>query len=287
MKAPVLYGAIALCLIACSRPDSALFGPDAPESSAGDSGSGGTSPTTGGAETSGGSLAQGGTTAEPNGGTDAGGTSAGGTQPGGGNAGEPTEMPGDAGEGSGGSNTPPDPPMPVCGNGIIETGEQCDDAGQAGMDGCEKCQVNCMHFGAGAVKSDDHHCYRGYDEETFEGAVAACKERGAHLVTITSAAENEVVSDLVNSSKFIGGWEDLGLMEEGQGDYGWITGEALSYTNWAQGEPDQDNFSCSGWGNQRCYEHCLIMNGQGTWEDHRCDQPDGYACEWEPAGVVK
>jgi cysteine-rich repeat protein len=175
----------------------------------------------------------------------------------------------------------------VCGNGIIEAGEQCDDANRAGMDGCDKCMVNCAHLGAGAVKSDDHHCYRGYDEATFERAVAACKERGAHLVTITSAAENTIVRQLVNSSKFIGAWEDLSPMVEGNGDYAWVTGEALSYTNWAQGEPDLDNYSCSGWGNQRCYEHCLIMNGQGTWEDHRCDQPDGYACEWEPAGTVK
>ncbi|RYZ05143.1 MAG: hypothetical protein EOO73_21305 [Myxococcales bacterium] len=292
MKATALYGAIALCVFACNRPDSALFSEDVPENSGGNGASGGKSPAggskaSGGAEASGGTSAQGGTAAQPSGGMQAGGTTTGGTEPGNGSAGEPTEMPGGAGEGAGGMETPPDPPAPVCGNGIIEANEECDDADHAGMDGCQKCQVMCAHFGAGTVESEDHHCYRGYDQATFEGAVAACEERGAHLVTITSAAENAVVRELVNSSKFIGGREQLDPMEEGEGDYTWVTGEALSYTNWAQGEPDLDNYACSGWNNQRCYEHCLIMNGQGAWEDHRCDQPDGYACEWEPAGTTQ
>ena len=39
------------------------------------------------------------------------------------------------------------------------------------------------------------------------------------------------------SSKFIGAWEDLGLMEAGEGDYGWVTGEALGYTRFAACTP--------------------------------------------------
>ncbi len=302
MKAHVLYGALALCVFACNRPDSALFGPDAPppEGEGGSSGtaSGGSAPSSvGGSDaSSGGSLSEGGSAAAPS----TGGTDAGGTEPGGGSAGEPTEMPGGAGQATGGTgqttggtgqttggtDNPPDPPAPVCGNGVIEMGEECDDSNRAGMDGCEKCKVSCAHFGVGTVKSEDHHCYAGYDQAAFEGAVTFCKARGAHLVTISSAAENAIVQKLVSSSKFIGGFEDVGLNEEGKGDYRWITGEPLSYTNWAQGEPDMDDDNCLGWGNQRCYEHCLAMVGQGKWEDRRCDQLDGYVCEWEPAGSV-
>lgn len=286
MKALALSGVVALCVLACNRPDSAIFGPDVPDT--GDMGGGGTDEIpSGGSQASGGSSSNGGSGAQPGAGTAGGGSSNGGTEPGGGTSsggstnvgGEPTD-PGAAGEGMGG--TLPDPPDPVCGNGIIEKGEECDDAGQAGMDACMDCKVRCEHYGAGTLKSDDFHCYRGYDQASFEGAVQACEERGAHLVTITSAAENTVVRQLVNSSKFIGAFEDVDPMVEGEGVYGWVTKEPLSYTNWSQGEPDQDDYSCSGWGNQRCYEHCVIMNGQGTWEDHRCDQPDGYVCEWEP-----
>jgi cysteine-rich repeat protein len=287
MKAYALYGALALGVSACNLPDTALFGPDAPEITPGVGANGGTLPPSGGTGASGGSGAQGGNAAQPSGGTDAGGTPSGGTDPGNGSAGEPPGAPGAAGEGGAGPALPPEPPVPQCGNGVIETGEECDDAGQAGMDGCEQCQVICSHFGAGTVESDDHHCYAGYDEAAFEAAVAACEERGAHLVTIASAAENELVRQLVDNSKFIGAWEDVGPMEKGTGTYSWITGERLDYTNWSQNEPDRDEVLCSDWGLQRCYEHCVTMDGQGRWEDSSCERSDGYVCEWEPAQSAK
>jgi cysteine-rich repeat protein len=282
MKAYALHSAIALSVIACNLPDSAVFGPGAPISTGGLGASAGTSSTPGGTEAGGGSPAQGGavqggTSAQPSGGTEAGGTEAGA-----GSAGEPAEMPGAAGEGQGGVGAPPEPPKPVCGNGIIEAGEECDDANRAGMDGCEKCQVMCAHFGPDTVKSKDFHCYGGYDEADFEGAVKACEGRGGHLVTISSAEENALVRGLVNDSKFIGGWEDVAQTEAGKGNYGWITGEPLSYENWAQREPTMDQFWCGLLGLERCYEHCMVMNRQGTWEDRRCDQQGGYVCEWGP-----
>lgn len=292
MKLHALYGAIALGVIACNRPDSAVFGPDAPPlDTAGVGGTGGSTPPSGGAPAasgSSGSSSPGGGTTPPSGGTESAGGSSGGTEPDNG-GGEPAELPGSAGEGMGGAATPPDPPAPVCGNGLIEAGEECDDAGRAGMDGCDKCKVMCAHYGAGTVKSSDNHCYRGYDEATFEGALAACEKAGAHLVTISSATENALVRELVNDSKFIGGWEELREGERGSGAYGWVTEEPFTYVNWAQGEPDMREVSCGGiiWNSQRCYEHCLVMDGKGTWNDARCDQADGYVCEWEPPAAGK
>ncbi len=204
--------------------------------------------------------------------------------------------PGDGGEGPGAGGAPEEPPVPdkpVCGNGKIEAGEQCDDGGAAGQDGCEACKVVCSHFGQGALTSADYHCYVGFDEADFAGAVADCTKRGAHLVTITNAEENALVRKLVNTSKLIGGFEDVAANEKGTGTYGWVTGEAMSYQNWADTEPNRKEYRCGGGislpgpggSNDRCYEHCLGMNGQGRWEDRRCDEPDGYVCEWVPAGL--
>jgi cysteine-rich repeat protein len=191
-----------------------------------------------------------------------------------------------AGGGTGGK---PEPPEPVCGNGKLEAGEECDDAGHEGKDGCDaSCQVVCSHFGEGSVKSEDAHCYLGFDENDFEGATADCAARGGHLVSISSAAENEIVSTFVRNSKWIGGFEDVAITNPGDGLYEWVTGEPFAYENWADEEPDRAEFRCSSGGGSgvaiRCYQHCALMQGGGTWIDSRCDMADGYVCEWEPAG---
>jgi cysteine-rich repeat protein len=181
--------------------------------------------------------------------------------------------------------TPPDPP--VCGNGKLEVGEECDDARREGKDGCSAaCKVVCADFGEDVEASADHHCYAGYDEATFERAQAACEELGAHLVTIGSAAENDLVRGFVSTSKFIGAFEDVELTSEEAAEYEWITGEALSYENWDSQQPDRTGERCATYSNNaRCFEHCAAMQGDGTWADQRCDVADGYVCEWEPAGA--
>jgi cysteine-rich repeat protein len=174
----------------------------------------------------------------------------------------------------------------VCGNGKLELGEQCDDAGHGGRDGCSsECHVVCSDFGTNVEASPDHHCYAGYDEADFETAQADCEERGAHLVSIGSSAENEIVRELVDSSKFIGAFENVGLSSGAAGTYEWTTGEAFGYQNWGDEQPDRAGARCDqGSKNSRCYEHCAFMLGDGTWADQRCDLSDGYVCEWEPAG---
>ena len=63
--------------------------------------------------------------------------------------------------------------------------------------------------------------------------------RGGRLVTIRSKAENDwlaqnILSNAVNSS---GAW--IGLTDEGsEGQWRWISGEPVSYTNWNVGEPN-------------------------------------------------
>jgi cysteine-rich repeat protein len=172
----------------------------------------------------------------------------------------------------------------VCGNGKLEVGEECDDGGHAGKDGCSAdCKVTCADFGAGHVESDDHHCYIGYDQADFAGSEAACSMRGAHLATISSEGENKLVHGLVHNSKWLGGMEDVPSTTMGSGAYAWITGEPFTFTNWAPKEPNQAKARCST-SIGTCYEHCLSMLGDGTWADERCDMVDGYVCEWEPAG---
>jgi VCBS repeat-containing protein len=73
-----------------------------------------------------------------------------------------------------------------------------------------------------------------------EAAAAKMSFLGAtgHLVTITSAAEEEFLT-----SGLLSNWVEnpvfIGLTDRAvEGDFRWITGEPLTYTNWNAGEPD-------------------------------------------------
>jgi len=191
--------------------------------------------------------------------------------------------------GAAGSGEPQKPPVPVCGNGILEAGEQCDDAGHTGPDGCDaSCKVVCSQYGAGTVESEDYHCYAGYNAADFTGSQQDCVKRGAHLATISSAAENKIARALVDNSKWIGGYEDVPLTSAGTGNYIWLGGDPVSFSNWAPHQPDAAGAHCAGGGggpNTLCYQHCISILGDGTWANHRCDISDGYVCEWDPAGT--
>lgn len=300
MKANVRYGAVALLWIAaCNRPDAALFD-DVPGDDVNGTGGSTTAGTT--ASVAGSSTDAGGTgaTASVGGSAPKAGSSgdvdaAGGPSPPDGMAGAPDNVAGSSNNvaGTAGTGEPPKPPEPVCGNGKLEAGEECDDSGHSGKDGCDACKVVCSDFGSDTLESDDHHCYNGYDAATFDGAIAACKERGAHLATVSSEAENKLAQKFVNNSKWLGGFEDVASNVQGTGNYGWLTEEPFTYTNWAKAQPDQAKVRCEGGIGSgpgpgpaaSCYQHCVSMLGDGTWTDERCEVSDGYVCEWEPAGT--
>ncbi len=189
-----------------------------------------------------------------------------------------------ASELGGAAGSPQPPPAPVCGNGMLEDGEQCDDAGHTG-NGCDaNCKVVCSQHGQGVLESEAHHCYAGYNLADFAGSQQDCVKRGAHLATISSAAENKLARGLVNNSKWLGGSEAVSEMSPGTGSYSWLTGEPFDFSNWAPQEPTHAEFHCAG-SNAPCYAHCIVMLGDGTWAARRCDVVDGYICEWEPAGT--
>jgi large repetitive protein len=166
----------------------------------------------------------------------------------------------------------------VCGNGVREGREECDDGNAAPGDGCEpSCKLTCGS-GTGAdratVDAASGHCFAAYDgvHHSYQEAAALCAGFGGHLATIGSDAEDDAAFAAVHAGDhpWLGG-DDLAI----EGTFRWTTGESMAgYTNFAAGKPDNA-------GNA----DCLRYLSDGTWTDTGCDGAavSGALCELELA----
>lgn len=82
------------------------------------------------------------------------------------------------------------------------------------------------------------HIYELYDKPTsWETAKLVCENKDGHLATITSSEEEKVIESLIRYGKRT--FYNVGATNlENVNEWKWITGESMSYTNWAIGEPN-------------------------------------------------
>ena len=105
-----------------------------------------------------------------------------------------------------------------------------------------------------------------FAELSWQDAATACQNRGAHLVTIADAAEQDFVARLAPGQFWIGARDDAL-----DGSFTWSTGEPAVYTAFAAGEPDHDAGA-----------QCLLMGIDEGWHDRPCADGNAYVCEIEP-----
>jgi len=168
----------------------------------------------------------------------------------------------------------------VCGNGVREgSHEECDDGNATQGDGCESsCKLTCGS-GTGAdratVDAASGHCFVAYDgvQHSYQAAAAMCTAAGGHLPTISSAAEDAAARAAVHAgdTPWLGA-DDIAI----EGKFSWLSGEALSYSNFHAGKPDNA-------GNADCVQYL----SDGTWSDAPCSGAatgvTGTVCEFELA----
>ena len=113
--------------------------------------------------------------------------------------------------------------------------------------------------------------YFGQELLSWQDAAIQCGRHGAYLADITSAAENEYVTEeaeKIGGSYWVGGTD---IFSEGE----WIWTSKMQtmggLTFWSSGQPD----------NARSSEHCLQINfgSDKGWNDHKCDYKGKYLCE--------
>jgi hypothetical protein len=126
------------------------------------------------------------------------------------------------------------------------------------------------------------HTYFVLEGTTWEAAQAEAATLGGNLVTINDSAENQWLvdtfaglpgfpftvfgpNDSINSVVYWTGLNDIAV----EGVFEWVSGEPVTYLNWAQGEPNNLVEGNEDWG------HLYIVDGSqdgtgwiaGEWND--------------------
>ena len=130
-------------------------------------------------------------------------------------------------------------------------------------------------FGAGLYNG---HYYYVFDlEKDWAKAKAYCESRGGYLATITSQEENDFVFKYMKDSGFVNAY--FGFTDEAtEGNWKWVTGEPVEYTNWASGEPSSEN-------SREDYAMFYYKFTNGKWNDgdlsiNATGSTIAFICEW-------
>ena len=125
-----------------------------------------------------------------------------------------------------------------------------------------------------------------FDQLSWSQARKACEQKGGHLITITSSAEQKMLMKELKLYAPEVYW--IGCTDKGhEGDWRWVTGEKWTYENWGENQPDNN------WGDAN---HGSIYNRDWIWDEETgeginagewddAEDTEGwccYICEWDP-----
>ena len=103
---------------------------------------------------------------------------------------------------------------------------------------------------------------------TWDEADSYCRSVNGHLATLTSFEEQELITNLLKEEGLSECW--LGGKRDENGEFGWITGEPMVFTNWNGGEPN----------NLGGHENYIHTYSSGKWNDLPGDHRKFFICEW-------
>lgn len=104
-----------------------------------------------------------------------------------------------------------------------------------------------------------HRYYLSKQTSYWDNAKNTCQNWGGHLATISSSSENAIIQQIaVNKGATVWiGFSDYQI----EGTWTWVTGEPVTYTNWASGEPN------NGGGNEDYGQMYGTGSNIGKWND--------------------
>ncbi|XP_070537335.1 macrophage mannose receptor 1-like [Ptychodera flava] len=112
-----------------------------------------------------------------------------------------------------------------------------------------------------------YHFSKSKELKSWPEAVYECQRLEGHIVTISSPQENSYLQRVLQENH-MNVW--IGLNRNKQGVFEWVDEQPVSYTNWAEDEP---NGHITG-------EDCVEMfYHSGEWNDVDCYQKLGFVCK--------
>ncbi|KAM7072546.1 mannose-binding protein A-like isoform 1-T5 [Molossus nigricans] len=99
----------------------------------------------------------------------------------------------------------------------------------------------------------------------FSKVKALCTELRATVATPKNAEENKAIQDVSNGDAFLGITDEVT-----EGQFVYVTGGRLTYSNWKKDEPNDFG---SG-------EDCVRLQKDGLWNDMPCSSPSLAVCEF-------
>jgi Lectin C-type domain len=176
------------------------------------------------------------------------------------------------------SPTRPDGPTPA--NDAVAYVEAGADGATDGSVSGPDARIDCAAVAGGVMFTPpggaNAHCYWPHaTAANWLGAANACRAEGGHLVTLASSAETTFVLGLVtpfpSTDRIWIGATDGRFSSDGPGSgpFIWITGEPMTYQNWANNGPTQQpDGKCNTCAGAPCEcEHRVAMQSDGRWED--------------------
>ncbi|XP_023136670.3 macrophage mannose receptor 1 [Amphiprion ocellaris] len=125
-------------------------------------------------------------------------------------------------------------------------------------------------------RKNNNICYYYNDTNIVDyyDALRACYGEKALLVTIHNKDEQAYVNSMVGTGKVSSAWIGMFMFGIANGQYMWVDGSPITFTQWNPGEPNNANGE----------EQCVQMNRRhGGWNDANCGRGGaGYVCKKLP-----
>lgn len=144
---------------------------------------------------------------------------------------------------------------------------------QFGMSGfiCEYENIDESDYHEKQTVQYDGHVYKYYEYSVdWNTAKQICEQKGGHLVTIETSEEQSALHSIIRRTGNI----FLGATDiDSEGNWYWLTGKKMTYTNWATSQPD----------NYKEIEHYLQLWEDGLWNDAEYSSKSckGFICEFD------